>query len=147
MDDRRSKPRLSVRLDAMWDSSTQAHSARVTDLSEGGCFLDSVGEVRRGEIVGFRVLMPDDDWLYLEGEVKHHSMKGFGVQFTELNEDQTEKLQWLLRIAQEAGPDDAPISADLEPLLHEAVGDEVPAEQCDSRIGPELPGVLTERTL
>jgi len=113
MDDRRSKPRLSVRLDAMWDSSTQAHSARVTDLSEGGCFLDSVGEVRRGEIVGFRVLMPDDDWLYLEGEVKHHSMKGFGVQFTELNEEQTEKLQWLLRIAQQAGPTDAPISADL----------------------------------
>ena len=113
MDDRRSKPRLSVRLDAMWDSSTQAHSARVTDLSEGGCYLDSVGEVRRGEIVGFRVLLPDDDWLYLEGEVRHHSANGFGVQFTELNEEQTEKLKWLLLIAQAAGPNDAPISADL----------------------------------
>ena len=113
MDDRRSKPRLSVRLDAMWDSSTEAHSARITDLSEGGCYLDSVGEVRRGEIVGFRVLLPDDDWLYLEGEVKHHSTAGFGVQFTELNEEQTEKLQWLLRLAQAAGPNDAPMSADL----------------------------------
>ncbi len=113
MDDRRSKPRLSVGLDAMWGSAREAHSARVTDLSEGGCFLDSVGEVRRGEIVGFRVLMPDDDWLYLEGEVKHHSMKGFGVQFADLNEEQMEKLLWLLRIAQEAGPMDAPISADL----------------------------------
>lgn len=113
MDDRRSKPRLSVRLDAIWNDSTEVRSARVTDLSEGGCFLDSVGEVREGEIVGFRVLMPDDDWLYLEGEVKHHSMKGFGVQFTELNEEQTEKLLWLLRIAQEAGPMDAPICADL----------------------------------
>jgi hypothetical protein len=113
MDDRRSKPRLSVRLDAMWDSSTQVHSARITDLSEGGCYLDSVGEVRRGEIVGFRVLLPDDDWLYLEGEVKHHSVNGFGVQFTELNEEQTEKLLWLLQIAQAAGPNDAPMSADL----------------------------------
>lgn len=113
MDDRRSKPRLSVRLDAMWDSSTQAHSARITDLSEGGCYLDSVGEVRRGEIVGFRMLLPDDDWLYLEGEVKHHSANGFGVQFVELNEEQTEKLHWLLRIAANAGPNDAPMSADL----------------------------------
>jgi hypothetical protein len=113
MDDRRKKPRLSVRLDAMWDSSTQAHSARITDLSEGGCYLDSVGEVRRGEIVGFRVLLPDDDWIYLEGEVKHHSTNGFGVEFTELNEEQTEKLRWLLRIAQVAGPNDAPMSADL----------------------------------
>ena len=113
MDDRRSKPRLSVRLDAMWDSSTEAHSARITDLSEGGCYLDSVGEVSRGEIVGFRVLLPDGDWLYLEGEVKHHSTEGFGVQFVELNDEQTEKLQWLLRLAQAAAPDDAPMSADL----------------------------------
>lgn len=113
MDERRSKPRLSVRLDAMWDTSLQAHSARITDLSEGGCYLDSVGEVRRGEIVGFRVLLPDDDWLYLEGEVRHHNADGFGVQFTELNDEQTEKLQWLLRIAQAAGPNDAPMSADL----------------------------------
>ena len=90
-----------------------AHSARITDLSEGGCYLDSVGEVRRGEIVGFRILLPDEDWLYLEGEVRHHSSIGFGVQFVDLNEEQTEKLRWLLRIANEAGPDAEPISADL----------------------------------
>ena len=113
MDDRRTKQRLSVRLDAMWDSSTEAHSARITNLSEGGCYLDSVGEVRRGEIVGFRVLLPDDDWLYLEGEVRHHSREGFGVQFTELNDEQTEKLRWLLRLASEAKSGDAPLSADL----------------------------------
>lgn len=110
MDNRRSKPRLNISLDAMWDSSTQAHSAKLTNLSEGGCFLDSVGEVRVGEIVGFRVSMPDDDWLYLEGEVRHHTVSGFGVQFTELNEDQTQKLHWLLRIAAEQS---GPISADL----------------------------------
>src|SRR3979409_736023 len=113
MDDRRTKQRLEVSLNAMWDSSTEAHSARITNLSEGGCYLDSVGEVRRGEIVGFRALLPDDDWLYLEGEVKHHSSNGFGVQFVELNEEQTDKLQWLLRIAAAAGPNDAPMSADL----------------------------------
>ncbi len=114
MDDRRSKSRLSVSLDAMWDSSTEAHHARITNLSEGGCFLDSVGEVRAGEIVGFRVLLPDDDWLYLEGEVRHYTAgTGFGVQFVDLNEEQTEKLHWLLRIMQEAGSGEAPISADL----------------------------------
>ena len=113
MDDRRTKQRLSVHLDAIWDSSTQAHSALITNLSEGGCFMDSVGEVRRGEIVGFRVLLPDDDWLYLEGEVRHHGADGFGVQFVDLNEEQTEKLQWLLRLAAEGGSDATPISADL----------------------------------
>jgi hypothetical protein len=114
MDDRRTKPRLRVSLDAMWDSSTEAHSARITNLSEGGCFLDSVGEVRSGEIVGFRVLLPDDDWLYLEGEVRHYTRGiGFGVKFVDLNEEQTEKLRWLLKIAAEGGPEGPPMSADL----------------------------------
>jgi PilZ domain-containing protein len=113
MDERRNTPRLNVSLNATWDDSKETHSAQITDLSEGGCYLDSVGEVRRGEIVGFRVLLPDEDWLYLEGEVRHHNLNGFGVQFVDLNEEQTEKLRWLLRIAQEAGPGAQPISADL----------------------------------
>jgi hypothetical protein len=114
MDERRSKPRLSVSLDAVWDDEAQKHPARVTDLSEGGCYLDTVGEVMTGEMVAFRVLLPDGDWLYLEGEVRHHKHGfGFGVQFFELIEEQQEKLQWLLRICREAGPDAAVISADL----------------------------------
>ncbi|HEU4796493.1 MAG TPA: PilZ domain-containing protein, partial [Pyrinomonadaceae bacterium] len=114
MDERRSKPRLSVHLDAVWDGGEERHSARVTDLSEGGCYLDTVGEVMVGEIVAFRVLLPDDDWLYLEGEVRHHRHAvGFGVQFVELNEEQTENLKRLLEIARAAGPEAPAISVDL----------------------------------
>jgi hypothetical protein len=114
MDDRRTKPRLSVSLDARWESETEVRHARVTNLSEGGCYLDSVGEVRSGEIVGFRVLLPNGEWVYLEGEVRHTGGgTGFGVKFLELNDEQTRNLHWLLKIAQESGPYDAPISADL----------------------------------
>jgi hypothetical protein len=67
-----------------------------------------------GEIVAFRVLLPDDDWLYLEGEVRHHRHgMGFGVRFVDLNEEQMEKLLLLLKIAHEAGPEAPAISADL----------------------------------
>jgi PilZ domain len=114
MDDRRSKPRLSVHLDAVWHGGEERHSARITDLSEDGCYLDTVGEVMAGEIVAFRVLLPDDDWLYLEGEVRHHRHGlGFGVQFVDLNEEQSEKLLVLLQIAREAGPEAPAITADL----------------------------------
>ncbi len=114
MDERRAKPRLSVSLDAVWDGVERKHPARVTDLSEGGCYLDTVGEVMSGEIVAFRVLLPDDDWLYLEGEVRHHRHGfGFGVQFVDLNEEQTEKLRWLLRIENAAGPEAPALSVDL----------------------------------
>lgn len=114
MDERRSRPRLSVHLDAVWDGEEERHSARITDLSEGGCYLDTVGEVMVGEIVAFRVLLPGDDWLYLEGEVRHHRHgRGFGVQFVDLNEEQTENLARLLQIAHEAGPEAPAICADL----------------------------------
>lgn len=83
-------------------------------MSEGGCYLDTVGEVRCGEIVGFRVLLPDGDWLYLEGEVRHHTPKlGFGVQFVDLDADRELKIALVIRLAQEGGGDAAPISADL----------------------------------
>ncbi|MFN2530537.1 MAG: PilZ domain-containing protein [Pyrinomonadaceae bacterium] len=114
MKDRRSAPRLSVSLNAVWDASGDHHPAQITDLSEGGCYLDTVGEVMSGEIVCFRVSLPDDDWLYLEGEVRHHRDGfGFGVQFVDLNEEQQEKLKWLLKLANESEEPRHVIAADL----------------------------------
>jgi hypothetical protein len=110
-DERRSTPRLSVSLDASWDRD---HPARVSNLSEGGCYLDTVGEVRRGEIVGFRVLLPDGDFLYVEGEVRHYTPGvGFGVQFLDLNDEQRRNLKRLIRMAAGPGFASEPISADL----------------------------------
>jgi PilZ domain len=110
-DDRRSRPRLTVSLDASWDRD---HPARVTNLSEGGCYLDTVGEVMRGEIVGFRVLLPDGDFLYVEGEVRHYTAGvGFGVQFIDLNDEQQTNLKRLIGIAADLVPGSAPIFADL----------------------------------
>jgi len=114
MEDRRAKPRLSVNLEAVWDGNTGNHPAMITNLSGGGCYLDTVGETRSGEIVCFRVLLPDDDWLYLEGEVRHYvAGVGFGVQFVDLNEEQQHKIEWLLRLAKESGTPVSKISASL----------------------------------
>lgn len=112
--DRRKSPRLGVSLDAVWDGGTGHHPARITDLSEGGCYLDTVGEAELGEIVAFRVLLPDGDWLYVEGEVRHYKPKlGFGVQFVDLDQSQKLKIALVIRLAEESGDDAAPISADL----------------------------------
>jgi PilZ domain len=116
MDDRRSRPRLSVNLDVLWDSNEGRQTARITNLSEEGCYLDSVGETLVGEIVCFRVLMPDEDWLYLEGEVRHSRPdSGFGVRFVDLNEEQREKIELILGEIKASGGRGAPISADLIP--------------------------------
>jgi hypothetical protein len=114
MDERRAKPRLTVSLEVVWDGSTGNHPARITNLSAGGCYLDTVGEAMSGEIVCFRVLLPDDDWLYLEGEVRHNTRGlGFGVRFVELNPDQEEKIARLVNSAKASGTEAAPIAANL----------------------------------
>jgi hypothetical protein len=114
MEERRSRPRLSVTLEAVWDSASDNHPALITDLSLGGCYLNTIGEMRVGETVGFRVLMPDGDWLYIEGEVRHHTAGlGFGVQFVDLDSGQHDKIEWLHRIAQESGSTTDTISANL----------------------------------
>ena len=113
MPERRTKPRLGINLGVEWERAEGKLSARISNLSEGGCYLDSVGDVKRGEIVGFRVLLPDDDWLYLEGEVRHYTAgEGFGVQFVDLNEEQEAKLKALIRRTSESEAA-AGISADL----------------------------------
>jgi len=114
MEDRRSKPRLSVSLDAVWDGANGNHPARITDLSMGGCYLDTVGETMTGEIVCFRVSLADGDWLYLEGEVRHHRAgMGFGVRFVDLEQQQEDKIAGLLRAAQQSGSEKVPIDASL----------------------------------
>ncbi|HEV7397688.1 MAG TPA: PilZ domain-containing protein [Pyrinomonadaceae bacterium] len=113
MDDRRSTPRLNVSLEAVWDSASDNHPALVTDLSLGGCYINTVGEIRVGETVGFRILLPDGDWLYIEGEVRHHSGRGFGVMFVDVEPEQAEKIEWLLRLAHEPGNESDTIAAHL----------------------------------
>ena len=114
MDDRRSNPRLTVSLNAIWDHANGDHPARITDLSLGGCHLDTVGETMTGEVVCFRVSLADGDWLYLEGEVRHYTPKrGFGVRFLDLEQQQREKIEALLRAAGEAGSESVSIAANL----------------------------------
>jgi PilZ domain-containing protein len=92
-DDRRREDRLEVCLDATWDGESGNYTARVTDLSEGGCYLDTMGEAQSGDIVSFKLQLPGGDWLELTGEVAHQSPPmGFGLRFVDLSDEQTEKL-------------------------------------------------------
>jgi len=98
MSDRRREERWEVCLDAVWEGKSGNYSARVTDLSDGGCYVDTLGEASVGEILNFKLRLPDEgDWLELNGEVAHQTPPlGFGVRFTNLNEQQTTKLQALV---------------------------------------------------
>ena len=97
MSDRRREQRLDVCLDAVWDGKSGNYSARVTDLSEGGCYVDTLGEAHVGEILSFKLQTPAGEWLELTGEVAHETLPlGFGLRFVYLSDEQMEKLRSLL---------------------------------------------------
>ena len=94
MDERRSGQRWDVVLDAIWDGTSGNYTARITDLSDGGCYMDSMGDVSLGEPVNLKLQLPGGEWLELSGEVAHHTPPvGFGVRFLNLSEDQLKTLR------------------------------------------------------
>jgi len=111
MSDRRRETRLEVCLDAVWDGKSGNYTARVTDLSEGGCYVDTLGEAAPGEIIHFKLQMTDGSWLELAGTVAHTTPPlGFGLRFVDPTDEQIEKLRSLIALLQ--GPH-GPVSAIL----------------------------------
>ena len=97
MSDRRRDKRWDVCLDAVWDSRSGNFPARVTDLSEGGCYIDSLNQPNVGEVLNLKLQLPNGDWLELTGEVAHQTPPlGFGLRFVELSEEQLKNLQLLI---------------------------------------------------
>ena len=94
MDERRSRKRWDVSLDAVWDGKSGNYTARITDLSDGGCYMDSLSEVTIGELLTLKLSLPSGEWLELTGEVAHHTPPvGFGVRFVNLSAEQLESLR------------------------------------------------------
>jgi hypothetical protein len=97
MSERRTEGRWDVCLDAMWDGESGNYTARVTDLSEGGCYIDTLGEACVGEILNLKLQLSAGDWLELSGEVAHQSPPlGFGLRFVNLTPEQTGALRSLI---------------------------------------------------
>ncbi len=88
-DERRDEDRAPVSLEARWEGMSGKHEARISDISIGGCFVDTQGQVTVGELVIFEVKLPDGDWLTLRGEVvSSQESVGFGVRFPYLTDEE-----------------------------------------------------------
>jgi hypothetical protein len=97
MSERRTDTRLEVCLDAVWDGAVGNRHTRVADLSEGGCYIDSIAEVCIGELLYLKIQLPNGERLEVTGEVAHLvSRLGFGVRFVDLASEQLQMLRRLI---------------------------------------------------
>lgn len=100
--ERRTQPRYPVSLEAKLHSlSVSSKTARLTDLSIGGCYVTTILSVELGETVQLDILLPTGKSFSISGIVAFHdSHLGFGVKFN-LNEQQREFLQDLIEYARQ----------------------------------------------
>jgi len=104
MSERRSDPRFEVCLDAVWDGAVGDRHTRIADLSEGGCYIDSIAEVYLGELLHLRIMLPNGEVLDVTAEVAHRfSHLGFGVRFLDLGSEALQRLRWFINHLQQEG--------------------------------------------
>ena|GEM_PF-841623 len=95
--ERRKAFRLPVVLEALWDGSASGWEARITDISSGGCYLDTVGQATPGETVSLRFRLPEGNLLAVQGLVSYvHPHTGFAVAFAQLTSEQQSAIDGLL---------------------------------------------------
>lgn len=104
--------RTSLSLEIILYSSSGRREARISDLSMGGCFIDTIITPEEGETVNFDVRMPGGEWLKLAGEVVYFMPRiGFGINFTDLDDEKKTRLEQLI-LANGGRPDPKPEYAD-----------------------------------
>ena len=97
--ERREDRRASVSIEAWWEGQSGRHEARVSDLSKGGCFIDTLSKAEIGELISFAIKRPDGRWLQLRGQVASVDPHvGFSLAFTYLTEDEQRALAKLVDV-------------------------------------------------
>ena len=94
--ERREDERARVSLEAWWEGLSGRHGARVSDISMGGCFIDTQGAAELGELIVFAIRKPDGGWLMLRGEVASvDPHAGFSVRYSFLTDEEQQELKRL----------------------------------------------------
>jgi hypothetical protein len=124
MKENRTKVRFETSLTARWEGSASNQNVRIGDLSEGGCYVDSILEVSVGETLLLNILMPNGEWFGVQGVVAHHHPRlGFGVRFMDPDGKQHQQIRALL-LKQNPSPAESSDTSEFDESL-------IPSEQID----------------
>ncbi len=98
-DERRTQGRVQAYIEVLWEGASGKYEARTGDIHTGGCFIDSIGEVAVGEIIRFKLRLPNEDWIEVKGVVAYrYPNAGFGVRFLSISSEADRKrLEWLVK--------------------------------------------------
>ncbi|MGH9967774.1 MAG: PilZ domain-containing protein [Pyrinomonadaceae bacterium] len=96
--DRRKQGRVPALIEVIWKGASGRYESRTGDLNLGGCFVDTIAQVEIGEIVQFKLRLPSEEWIEVQGEVVYsYPNTGFGVRFTNMTDSDRKRLEWLIK--------------------------------------------------
>ena len=92
-DEQRNASRVDVNLLARWEGVLESRAATITNLSVSGCFVLSGGNVGPAELIRLEIYLPDDEPVYLWGEVVDEADEiGFAARFTSTEDEDYSRL-------------------------------------------------------
>jgi len=103
--ERRSAPRVRVKLRARWEGVLSRESGTVTDLSRSGCFVLTGGKVEAKELVWLEIQLSDKQKVNFWAEVVNQASEiGFALKFNSSSpEDEAALAQFVDKILQSQG--------------------------------------------
>jgi uncharacterized protein (TIGR02266 family) len=94
--------RVPLLVEVAWEGAAGKYEARTSDISLGGCFIDTIGQMAIGETISFKLCLPGGEGIKLRGEVMYELPRaGFGVRFADLSDDQKQLLEALINAQQQ----------------------------------------------
>ena len=103
--ERRSAPRVRVKLAARWEGVLSRETAAVTDLSRSGCFVLTGGKVEVKELVWLEIQLTDKQTVNFWAEVVDEASEiGFALKFNSSSpEDEAVLAGFIDKILQSQG--------------------------------------------
>ena len=92
-----------VNLNVRWDGNFDQREGTVTDISTGGCFVLTAGEVSPMELIEIEIEFPTEGGrVRLWGQVMYFIEEiGFGLRFAGINDEQFALLKRVIERARD----------------------------------------------
>ncbi|MDT7690609.1 MAG: PilZ domain [Acidobacteriota bacterium] len=105
---RRQVVRVPTSLPVEWGLTPKyEYNGKITSLSHGGCLLQTIAiQPLFDKTIHIRVPLPDHEWWEMRGTVLYYLRDiGFGVEFSDLTDEDTSTLRQLMQYYREHPPD------------------------------------------
>jgi|SRR5215218_4849362 len=96
----RKEERVAYLNEVVLEWSSGKREARITDLSAGGCYVDTIATIPEGESISFTLNRSEGEPIHFTGNVAYVMPGfGFGIQFTDLSDQAKAALESLIKSA------------------------------------------------